>query len=357
MSKSKRQVSVGRPTMMDVAAAAGVSQATVSLVLSGTKGARLADATRGRVLEAAQALGYRFVRRGSKAPPGGQSTIVFVADETSTDPWMSLAFEGARDKALEYGINMLMVVSHGDADLETNIIGGLKKLPILGLIYGTILTRLVQIPSALADLSIVLVNCYDEHREHHSVLPGDLLGGRTATEHLLQSGRRRIGFINGQQGVDAARDRLKGYKQALASNDIAFDPALVRPGNWEPSAGYEMTLELMTLDDPPDAIFCANDMMAVGCFDALKQLGVRIPDDVAVIGFDDRNIAQYTHPPLSTLVLPLYEMGSTAAELLIDTAGGLHTNPSRIKVECELIARQSTGSRRIADVEATLAAQ
>lgn len=357
MSKSKRHVSVGRPTMMDVAAAAGVSQATVSLVLSGTKGARLADATRSRVLDAAQALGYRFVRRGTKAPPGGQSTIVFVADEISTDPWMSLAYEGARDKALEYGINMLMVLSHGDPDVETNIIAGLNKVPLLGLIYGTILTRLVQIPAGLADRRIVLVNCYDEHRQHHSVLPGDLLGGRTATEHLLLSGRQRIGFINGQHGVDAARDRLKGYKQALASNDIAFDPALVRPGNWEPSAGYEMTLELMALDDPPDAIFCANDMMAVGCFDALKQLGARIPDDVAVIGFDDRDIAQYTHPPLSTLVLPLYEMGRTAAELLIDVAGGLHTNPSRIKVECELIARQSTSSHRHDETETTAAAQ
>ena len=152
----------------------------------------------GRVLEAAQALGYRFVRRGTKTVPGGQSTIVFVADETSTDPWMSLAFEGARDKALEYGINVLMAVSHGDADVETNIVAGLGKLPILGLIYGTILTRLVQIPAALADRRIVLVNCYDEHREHHSVLPGDLLGGRTATEHLLLSvaGGSALSMVN-----------------------------------------------------------------------------------------------------------------------------------------------------------------
>ncbi|OJF99849.1 LacI family transcriptional regulator [Rhizobium sp. 58] len=337
--------------MMDVATAAGVSQATVSLVLSGTKGARLADTTRSRVLQAAQALGYRFVRRGTKSAPGGQSTIIFVADETSTDPWMSLAFEGARDKALEYGINVLMAVSHGDSDVETNIVTSLGKLPILGVIYGTILTRLVQLPAALTDWSIVLVNCYDEQREHHSVLPADLLGGRTATEHLLLTGRKRIGFINGQQGVDAARDRLKGYKQALASNDIAFDPSLVRPGNWEPSAGYEMTMDLMALDNPPDGIFCANDMMALGCFDALKQLGVRVPDDVAVIGFDDRNISQCMHPPLSTLVLPLYEMGRTAAELLIDTAGGLHTSPSRIKVECELIARESTTGQRLIDAE------
>jgi len=235
-----------------------------------------------------------------------------------------------------------MGVSHADADVETSILAGLGNVPILGLIYGTILTRMVQIPQALAKQRLVLVNCYDHEHAYHSVLPGDVLGGRTATEHLLRQGCKRVGFINGQQGVDAARDRLKGYKQALASNDVPFDPALVRPGNWEPSAGYEMTLELMALDNPPDGIFCGNDMMALGCYDALRQLGRRVPDDVAVIGFDDRDIAQYMHPPLSTLVLPLYEMGRTAVELLLDDAGGLHSSPSRIKVECELVERQST---------------
>lgn len=342
MTKSKRQAGLPRPTMMDVAAAAGVSQATVSLVLSESKGARLAAETRRRVLDASKALGYKFVRRGARSAPGGQSTIVFVADEISTDPWMSLAFEGARDRAIEEGVNLLMVVSHGDADVETNTLADLGKLPLLGVIYGTILTRLVQVPAPLAQGRIVLVNCYDEDRALHSILPGDLLGGRTATEHLLKAGRTRIGFINGQHGVDAARDRLKGYRQALASNDVPFDPALVRPGNWEPSAGYEMTLELMALDNPPDAIFCANDMMAVGCYDALKHLGLDVPTDVAVIGFDDRDIAQYMHPPLSTLVLPFYEMGRAAVELMLDVASGLHRSPSRVKIECELVERHST---------------
>lgn len=344
MTGLKRRAPRGRPTMMAVAAAAGVSQATVSLVLSGSKGARLTDETRRRVTQAAEDLGYKFVRRGSSAGTGGQATIIFLADETITDPWMSLAFEGARDKALEAGINVLMGISHGDADVETNILAGFDKVPVLGVVYGTILTRLVQVPPALASRRLVLLNCYDEGRAHHSVLPGDVLGGRAATDHLLKAGRKRIGFINGQHGVDAARDRLKGYKQALSSNDIIFDPALVRPGNWEPSAGYEMTLELMALSDPPDAIFCANDMMALGCYDALRRLGLEVPRDVAVIGFDDRDVAQYMHPPLSTLVLPLYEMGRVAVELILDDAGGLHSSASGIKVECKLVERESTRS-------------
>ncbi|MCP8883184.1 LacI family DNA-binding transcriptional regulator [Devosia sp. XJ19-1] len=328
--------------MMDVAAAAGVSQATVSLVLNGSKMARLSDATRRRVTEAAERLGYKFVRRGQRTATPGKSTILFIADEVSTDPWMTLAFEGARDKALEFGVNAVMAVSHGDAEFETGILANLREQSILGIIYGTILTRRVGLPPAFAAHRTVLVNCYDEAGNLPAVLPADLLGARVATEHLIGLGRRRIGLINGQQGLDNPRDRLKGYKQALTTHDLAFDAALVKPGNWEPSSGFEMTMELMALPEPPDAIFCANDLMAMGCMEALKQLGRRIPEDVAVIGFDDREIARFLHPPLTTLVLPQYEMGQTAAELLLDSASGLEARTTRIKVECELIVRGST---------------
>lgn len=327
--------------MMDVAAMAGVSQATVSLVLNGSPGAKLTEATRRRVREAAEELGYKFVRRGSVAAPNGQSTIIFIADEVTTDPWMALAFEGARDKALEYGVNVFLTVSHGDVDAETAIISQMNQVPALGVIYGTILTRLVELPPAVEKSRAVLLNCYDARRRLPSVLPGDLLGGRVATERLLAAGRRRVGFINGQQGIDASRDRLKGYKQALASNDIPFDASLVRSGNWEPSTGYDWTHDLMGMDNPPDAIFCANDMMALGCIEALNERGLKVPDDIAVIGFDDRPIAQFTHPPLTTLILPHYEMGEIAAEMLMDLAGGLEAGPNQIKVECELVERQS----------------
>ncbi|MFC0008728.1 LacI family DNA-binding transcriptional regulator [Devosia nitrariae] len=341
MSENTGRGGRGRPTMMDVAAMAGVSQATVSLVLNGSPGAKLADATRQRVLDAAHKLGYRLIGRDSRGASGMQSTVVFIADELSTDPWMALAFQGVRDKALEFGINACLAVSHGEINIETVVASQMSRLSPLGFIYGTILTRLVEVSPALAGDHTVLLNCYDAEREYPSVLPGDLLGGRTATERLIAAGYKRIGFINGQQGVDAARDRLKGYRQALASNDIPFDAALVRPGNWEPDSGYEMTLELMAMDHPPHAIFCANDMMALGCYDALAKLGLKVPDDIAVIGFDDREIAQHMHPPLTTLILPHYEMGEIAAEMLIDGANGLRARHNRIKVECELVERQS----------------
>lgn len=330
-----------KSTMMDVAARAGVSQATVSLILNGSPGARFSDETRTRVKAAAEELGYRLARRRQTPPPSEKGLICFIVDELSSDPWMSLAFDGARDKALEYGIAMSLALVRGEQDEVDGVFEPLFRQPLLGVIFGTILTRQVDPPKVLFDTPSVLVNCYEKKRALPSVLPGELVGARTATQKLIDAGRKRIGFINGQDGLDASRDRLRGYRQALSSNDLTFDPDLVYPGNWEPSAGYEGTMHLAKLPDPPDGIFCANDMMAVGCYEALKELGLGIPQDVSVIGFDDREIAQFMRPPLTTLVLPQYEMGSIAAEILIEQTGGLKNRYNQIKVECPLIERSS----------------
>ncbi len=327
--------------MMDVASHAGVSQATVSLVLNGSPGAKLSDATRQRVRAAADELGYRLPRRSNRPAPGNPSVIGFVADELSSDPWMGMAFDGARRKALEFGMGIFLAVSNGDSDNEGAILEHLQSLPLLGLIYGTVLTRRVSPNRGFYDHNTVLLNCYDVPRRLHSIIPGDVLGGRLATQRLIDAGHRRIGFINGQQGVDAARDRLKGYRQALSSNDIAYDPALVKSGNWETSRGYDLTRELLSLDPRPDAIFCGNDLMAVGCIDALHEARLSIPEDVAVIGFDDRECAKHTHPPLTTLLLPHYGMGEIAAENLIEMAGGHNTSPVQLKIECPLVERGS----------------
>jgi LacI family transcriptional regulator len=327
--------------MMAVAQRAGVSQATVSLILNGSPGARFSTGTRNKVKRIAEELGYTLTLRGKHRLPAERTVIGFIADEVTTDPWMALAFEGAREKALEFGYTTCLIVARGDAEAEALALEQLGRGTLLGLIYGTILTRRVELPASLRHQHTVLLNCYNADRSLPSIVPGDLVGGRAATERLIRAGRKQIAMINGEQGLDATRDRLKGYRQALASHDIAFDPALVCPGNWESSSGYEMTHALMRLDRPPDAIFCANDLMAMGCFDALREMGKRIPQDVAVVGFDDRDIAQHLHPPLTTFLLPLREMGAIAAEILLDLAGGLRSGPTQIKVECPIVERSS----------------
>jgi LacI family transcriptional regulator len=334
------------PTMTDVAAAAGVSQTTVSLVLNNADGARLQEQTRERVLEAARTLGYRLVKRGAPAASiAGAKAIGFVVNEMSTDPWTAIAMDGAREKAWEHGLTISAAVTRGDGEMEMAVLAQMASQPLLGLIYGTIHTQRVASPLAMAlgGIPIVLLNCYVADRSVPSIVPGEVAGGHTATRRLIRAGHSRIGFIMGEALMDASLDRLKGYRHALASADLPFDPDLVRPGNWEPSAGYEQTFALMRLAHPPTAIFCANDLMAVGAIEALRELGRRIPEDVAVMGYDDRELAQFTHPPLTTVLLPHFEMGAQAAAYLIDHAGRPARRPPQIKVECPLVERKSVG--------------
>ena len=332
------------PTMMDVAAAAGVSQTTVSLVLNNSLGARISSSTRQRVREAAREIGYDAARRSTRPPhPAGSKVIGFIADEISTDPWCALQLDAVREKAWEHELTVSAAVSHSDGELEETLIDQFADQQLAGLIYATILTRHVRPLPQLYRMPTVLLNCFVRDHSLPSVVPGELLGGYAATLHLIRAGHRRIAHIHGQSWTDPSRDRLKGYRRALAEHDILFDPELVRPGNWEPPTGYEQTSALMELEEPPTAIFVANDMMAVGCYDALKERGLRIPEDVSVVGYDDREIAQFMRPPLTTLVLPHYEMGLQAAEALIDGPIRAEGRQLQIKVECPLVPRKSVG--------------
>lgn len=337
-----------RPTMMDVAAEAGVSQATVSLVLNNSRGARLSASTRQRVRAAAAALGYTLPRRAvSAVPPARSGCIAFLADEIMADPWCAMQLEGLREKAWEHGLTVTAHLSHGDPDLERSLLERIAADPGAGLVYGTSLTRHIVPPPPLLALPTVLLNCYLPDHRLPAVIPGDLLGGYAATMALLDAGHKRIAHIHGQSWTDPSRDRLRGYRRALAERDIPFDAALVLPGNWEPSSGHAHALTLMALPRPPSAIFVANDMMALGAYDALKELGLSIPGDVSVVGYDDREIAQFLRPPLTTVTLPQHEMGRQAAELLIDGVGIPGApRPPQIKVDCPLVPRSSIAPPR-----------
>jgi LacI family transcriptional regulator len=338
----KRRTAPGRrPTMVDVANEARVSQTTVSLVLNHADGARLSAETRKRVLQAASRLGYQPVRRGA-APATAASAIGFLCDELSTDPWTAIALDAVREKAWERGLSVLVMATRGDADMEAAALALFAARPLAGLIYATINTRLVDPPSAPGAVPLVLLNCHVASGSLPSVVPGEVGGGHAATDHLIAAGHKRIGYVNGEASMEAARHRLRGYKQALATADLPVDPALIRDGNWQPSSGYEATRELMRLASPPSAIFCANDLMALGAYEALREMDLRIPDEVAVMGYDDREIAQHLHPPLSTVLLPHYEMAVIAAEWLFDLADGAELRPRQIKVECPVIKRGST---------------
>ncbi len=342
--------------MTDVAKAAGVSQSTVSMVLNNMSGARLAAATRAKVQQAAESLGYLLPGHGAAAAMASsvrRNLIGYLVDEISTSPHPVVSVDGARDEAWEHDCLVTVAVTRSNAEQEAAAIAAMKANPsLLGFVYSTIFTRSVSVPESLNGVPVVLLNCHDERSKLPAVVPGEVGGGHAATEHLIGAGHTRIGFINGEPWMEAAQDRLKGYRRALATADLPFDPALVRDGDWMSSSGYDCTLSLMRAARPPTAIFCANDLMALGAIEALAKLGLRIPQDVALMGYDDQEISRHTRPPLTTMVLPNYEMGRVAVQTLLQWAdaseqGEVVARPRRplIKIDCPLVERDTVRAR------------
>jgi len=342
-------VAARRPTMTDVARLAGVSQSSVSLVLNKMVGARLSDATRERVMEVAREIGYELpaARRQERSAPE-RNVIAYLVDEISTSPHPVVSLDGARDAGWEAGFLVQAYVTRSNPELEAATIEMVRRdANVVGIIYSTIFTRMVSPPAALENIPTVLLNCYTRNRRMHSIVPGEVAGAFVATQYLISHGHRQIGFINGEPWMDASADRLKGYRQALATADIAFDPRILRHGDWLPLKGYELALELLRSPNPPSALFCANDLMAIGALEAASELGLRVPDDISVMGYDDQELARYTHPPLSTLTLPNYEMGRRAADLLVDLAVQKRTVwPAMIKIDGPLIERSSVSAAK-----------
>ena len=335
--------------MTDVARVAGVSQTSVSLILNRMAGARIADATRERVVKAALEIGYELpASRRSYLASSEHRVVAYLVDEISTSPHAVVSLDGARDACWESGFLISAHVTRSNPDLESATIEAIHRDPsVVGVIYSTIFTRRVSPPISLFGLPTVLLNCHGGDRRLHAIVPGEVAGAFTATQYLIVKGHRRIGFINGEPWMEASSDRLKGYRQALATADIAFDASLLRNGDWLPLQGHQLALELLRSRDRPTAIFCANDLMAMGALEAATELGMKVPDDVSIMGYDDQELARYTHPPLSTLVLPNYEMGRRAAELLIDIA--VHkrtTRPMTIKIDGPLVERASVSDCR-----------
>lgn len=340
MRRSANRGAGKRVTMTDVARLAACSQSTVSVVLNNTPGIRISKATRDRVIKVAEQLGYEIIP-GHAALSDRPRQIAIVFDRIATSPEAVVSIDGAREMAWTTGHVVTIAQTLNDAEMEPVTIEALLRNGVDAVIYATIMTRKVEVPAQLykARIPVVLLNCYSDDRHFPSVCPGEVAGGHRATERLTRAGHRRIAIVTGEMWMDAARDRLRGYRQALATADIAYDPALVREGNWQTSAGYEHTHALMKLRNPPTAIFCSNDRMAVGCYEALKERGLSIPDDVSVVGYDDEEVARHLSPQLTTLVLPHREMGRWAIErALSPIVNGKHPIT---KLECPLIERDS----------------
>lgn len=335
-----------RVKLDDVARLAGVSAATASKAVNGR--VDVSAATRSRVLAAAEELGY--------VPTSGEANgtyplIALVADNLTSTYTLDV-LRGATTTAMAHGAGLVSLYTHGGttdqplAPLADEWFDMVKAQRYVGVIVVTSRLSARQL-AKVREVGIGLVAI-----DPANVMPPDFTsigatnwnGGVEATQHLIDLGHRRIGFVRGTPGSVPATERLQGYLSALSMNELPHDPRLVAGNNFSHEMGLEAGRELLSLPDEirPSAIFASCDDAALGVFEAARLLGMSVPQDVSVVGFDDTLIAGLATPGLTTVRQPLEEMGSAAVRALMDRRGGRPTTAGPIRLATHLVLRGST---------------
>jgi len=333
--------------MKDVAAAAGVSSTTVSFVINDVDGANISEETKQRVLATIARLKYRPNAAAAVLRTNRSHSIGFVTDLVASTPYAGEIIHGAQQAA--WGLNQLLTIinTDGDRQVEEAAIDMLLERRVDGVIYASLKHQARELPELLRETPTVLLNCFSADRSFPSVVPDEYSGGFDATTALLKAGHRRIGFLNMDLDPEhpPARGRLLGYQGALDAYGLSFDAALVTYGDSHTASGYRNTLTTMALSDQPTALFCGTDRIAMGAYYALSELGLSVPNDVAVIGFDNQQlIAANIRPSLSTMALPFYEMGLWAVNHLHAIKPEFEM-PVQHQIACAFVERESIAPR------------
>lgn len=327
-------------TISTIAQAAGVSVPTVSKVLNGR--ADVAPATRAKVEALIDEHKYRRRRTNSSK---GVKMIDLVFHELE-GPWAVEIIRGVERVAREERLTVVLSECGADhAPRQDWLEGVLNRKP-----DGVILVFSDLDPAQRRQLEARNIPCVviDATGEPASDLPSigsaNWSGGLAATQHLIQLGHRRIAMIGGPPRVWCSRARIDGYRAALEDAEIRVDPDLVRNGDFHVDSGYEQGIELLQLQDRPTAVFAGSDLQALGVYRAARELGLRIPEDLSVVGYDDLPVARWIGPELTTIRQPLIEMAEQATRLLLGLARGERPPSTRIDLATSLVVRGSTAT-------------
>jgi LacI family transcriptional regulator len=325
-------------TIGDVAAQAGVSIATVSKVINGRYG--VAPATLERVQAVIDELGYEssLVARSLRSRRTNVLGIV-VAD---IEPFSAELLKGAGAAIRERGYELIVYSGSGHGKDHS----GWERRYISRL-GGTLTDGIILVTPTVVDVDdgtpVVAVAPHTGPSSLPSVHSDNLAGAITATRHLLELGHRRIAFLAGRPDLESARQREQGYCRALSDAGLPVDPNLIRVGDYELEMSQEPARQLLTLDDRPTAVFAANDLSAMQTMHVARTLGLAIPGDVSVVGFDNIPESALIEPPLTTIDQSIQEMGRRAVELLIAVIEGETGLTRQVTLPTRLVVRQSTG--------------
>ena len=328
-----------RSTLSDVAAVSGVSKATVSRVLNGRSG--VAVETRDRVRELLDSHGYKV--RGGAEPSG----LIELAFSPLSTAWVIDTMRGIEEVASAEGIALVITVT-GDLHSPAPdwIDGVIRRNPVgVVLLFSDLpdahknLLRLRGIPFVIVDPT------GDPAADVQSVGSGNWSGGLLATRHLIELGHRDIALINGPDDMLCSRARTSGYISALEEAGLPVRRDLIVSGRFEREDGILLGRRLLELDHPPTAIFAASDMSAFGVYESARKLGLRIPEDVSVVGYDDIEAAQWVGPPMTTVRQPILEMAEEATRVLLRMSKGQASDNLHIELATRLVVRESTAPR------------
>jgi DNA-binding LacI/PurR family transcriptional regulator len=335
-----------------VAALAGVSRATVSRVVNGSP--KVSPAVRAQVERAVAKLGYVPNRAARSLVTRRADSVALVVSEAHarffSEPFFAGMVRGVSAALAETGVQLVLLIAHDRRDrgrLERYVVGGHVDGVLLASLHGD-----DPLPGTLerAGVPAVLVGRPPgrggppvDRAWPASYVDADNRGGaRTAVDHLARRGRRRIATITGPQDMGVGQDRLDGYRDGLTAAGLAADDDLVEAGDFTEEGGAAAMDRLLARPGPPvDAVFAASDLMAAGALRALRAAGLRVPDDVAVVGFEDSAVARYAQPPLTTVRQPIEEMGRQATRLLLAKVAG-ETGGMHLVLDVELVVRAST---------------
>ncbi|MGH3516474.1 MAG: LacI family DNA-binding transcriptional regulator [Haloechinothrix sp.] len=332
-----------RITLADVARKAEVSRTTASFVMSGRTDMRISADAHRRVLDAAAELGYRPNLTARSLRTSVTRTIGLVSDTIATTQYAGEVVHGALDAAFAHDRLLFVAETSGDPVVERRLVEEMLDRQVDGVIYAVMYTREAQPPPNLRGRAVVLLNCLNDAFGAPTVLPDELGAGRSAAGALVRAGHANgIYAIGGRHktsgtpdGVYAGRQRMQGIEEVLGDAGATLAGAVECA--WEPEHGYHGVRRLLDEGRRPRALICANDRLALGAYQALQEKGLRIPDDVSVVSFDDSELASWLRPQLTSVALPHYELGKVAVDLLIEN----RIDPATHRIPMPLRARSS----------------
>jgi len=329
--------------LREVAERAGVSAATVSRVVNDPS--VVSEGTRARVQAAIRELGYRPSRVARRLRvEGGRSSLVGLVIPDIQNPFFADLARGVEDTAQRHGYAVFLGNSDDDVEKERRYLELMRSELVDGVILPPVSeTDAAALEMARSGIPFVCVDRRLPRAKVDTVVVDNVGGAYEAVEHLLAMGHRRIGFLVGRPEVSTSRERLEGYRRALADHGIEHDPALVVTGDSRQATGRERTLEILASPVPPTALLVGNSLMTLGAMEALNASGVRVPDELALVGYDDMPWALAVSPPLTVVRQPGYELGSRAMDLLLQRIREPGRSPSLVMLQPELVVRRSSG--------------